>query len=102
MVQPWQDVAGEEVAFGLVRIAGEDERLDAQGLIGLELRQHLVGVADDGGAAAGAGAADAGPQVLLRIAVVAGRRAQLGLAADAGGGGVQRFGADGLGAAELR
>ena len=72
-------MAGEEVGFGGVRVAGQDEGLYAQVGVRRELGQHLVGVADDGRARPGAGAADAGPQVRLGIAVVVGAVAQLGL-----------------------
>ena len=54
-------MAGEQIALGLVRITRQDEAFDAQAPIGIELGQHLIGIADDGGAAARAGAADAGP-----------------------------------------
>ena len=50
VVQPRENVTGEEVGFGGVRIAGEDEGLDTQRAIGVQLGQHLVGIADDRGA----------------------------------------------------
>ena len=43
-----------------MRVAAEDERLDAERLVGVQLGHHLVGVAHDGRAAAAAGSADAG------------------------------------------
>ena len=90
VVDVGQHVAGEQVALGGVRVAGEDEGLDAGVGQLVDLGQHLVGVADDGGAGAGAGPADAGPQVPLDVALVVGALAQGGLAGDAGRRGVER------------
>jgi hypothetical protein len=89
-------MAGEEVALGGVWVAGEDERVHAEGRVRLELGEHLVRVADEGGARAGAGPADAGPQVGLGVALVVGGRAQFALPRVSRGGGVQRPGADAL------
>jgi hypothetical protein len=55
-----------------VGVAGQDEGVDADVAVGLELCDHLVGVADDGGAGAAAGLADPGPQVVLGVALVVG------------------------------
>jgi hypothetical protein len=63
-----------------VWIARQDERVDAEGHVGAELGDDLVGVADDRGAAAGSRSGDAGPQVVLDEAVVVGGVAQLSLA----------------------
>ena len=68
-----QDMPGEEIRLGLVRVAGQNERLDAHGLVGAQLGQHLVRIADDRRAAAGAGLADPGPEVVLDEAVARGR-----------------------------
>ena len=104
MLEAGQDVPREQVGLGSVGVARQDERLDAHRLVGLQLGEHLVGIADDRGTAAGAGAADAGPQIVLDVTLVAGRLAQLGLAADALAGRVERLGADGVagGGVELR
>ena len=96
MLEVRQDMAREQVGLGGVRVAGQDERLDAHRLVGAQLGEHLVRVADDRGAAARAGAADAGPQIVLDVALRAGGFAQLGLAADALAGRVERLGADGI------
>ena len=69
------------LAFAVVRVAGEDEGFDAQRAVGVQFVQHLVWVADDGGAAAGAGAADAGPEVIFGETFVVGGFADFGLAA---------------------
>jgi hypothetical protein len=74
-----QHVAAEQIGLGRMGVAGQDEGIDAERLIGLQLGQHLVGIADNGGAAARAGAADAGPEVVLDIAICR-AVAQLGLA----------------------
>ena len=80
---------GEEVALGDVWVAGEDERLDAERPVAEELGEHLVGIADDRGAAAAAGPADARPEVGLDVAVVGGGIAELGLAPDPDRGAVE-------------
>jgi hypothetical protein len=75
MRQPGQDVACEQVGFGGVPIAGQDKRFDPQRAIGVELGEHLVGIAYDYGTAAGVRAADTGPEIVLGIAVAGGRLA---------------------------
>ena len=45
-------MARKQVGFGGVGIAREDECLDPLGLIGAQLGQHLIGIADDRRAAA--------------------------------------------------
>src|SRR3954464_10105141 len=82
-LEPREDVPGEQLALLLVRITRQDERADAHGDVAVELLDDLVGVADQRGAAAGAGAADAGPEVRLDEAFVVGLVAHLGLARDA-------------------
>ena len=47
-----ENVASKQIRLRRVRISGEDERLDAHCLVAAELAEHLVGVADDGRAAA--------------------------------------------------
>ena len=96
MVEFGEDVSGEEIAFGGVGVAGENEGFDAQGSVGVQLREHLVRVADDGGAAAGAGAADAGPEIFFGEAFVIGGFSDFGLAADADARVVERAFADGI------
>jgi hypothetical protein len=61
MIQVGQHVAGEQIEFGRVRVPGEDERIDSGPAVLFEFGQNLVGIPDDGGAAAGPSAADAGP-----------------------------------------
>jgi len=53
VVEVGEDVAGEEVAFGDVGVAGEDEGFDAEAGVAADFGEDLGGVADDGGAAAG-------------------------------------------------
>jgi AcrR family transcriptional regulator len=72
VVEVGQDVPGEQVAFGGVRVAGQDERLHAEAGVAAQLGEDLAGVADDGGASAGARAADPRPQIRLGVAVVVG------------------------------
>ena len=59
-----------------------------------DLGQHLIGVADDGGARSRSGAAHAGPEVALDVALVVGSLAQRGLTGDADRRGVERALAD--------
>ena len=40
-------MAGEQIAFRRVGIAGKDEGFDPFGLIGLQLCQNLIGIAND-------------------------------------------------------
>ena len=79
-----------------VRIAREDERADAHGVVGFKLGQHLVGRADDGRPAARARAPYPGPHMRLDIAVLVGVISVLGLMADPQRLGVQRPVADRL------
>ncbi|WP_244914710.1 NAD(P)-dependent oxidoreductase [Rhizobium sullae] len=51
----------------------------------MQFCRNLIGIADDRGATTGAGAADAGPEVVFDIALIAGLLAQLGMAPDADG-----------------
>ena len=92
--RPWltcgQHVAGEQVALGGVRVAGQDERLDAGVGELVDLRQHLVGIADDRRTGARAGPADAGPQVTLDVPLVVGLVAERRLAGHAGRRRVER------------
>ena len=46
-----QDMAREQVALGCMGIARQDERFDPFRLIGAQLGQHLIRIADDGRAA---------------------------------------------------
>ena len=87
---------GEQVTFCGVGVARKDEGVDAHRLIGAELGEHLTRIADDCGAAAGAGAATAGPQIVLDLAFVARGFAQFRLAQDTDTLRVKRFGADGV------
>src|SRR5277367_4878132 len=80
----WQDVPREQVAFGGVGVAGQDEGFDAQLAVGVELAQDLVGVADDCGAASGTRATDTGPQIVFDVAIAARILAKLSLPAHAG------------------
>ena len=73
----------EQVRLRRVGVARQDERLDAHVLIAVQLGEDLIGVADDRGAAARAGAADAGPEIVLDIAVVGRCLAQRDLCVDA-------------------
>ena len=62
-------MASDEVAFGDVWVAGEDERGDT-GVANLaDLRGNLIGVADDGDARPTAGATNTSPQVAFDVAV---------------------------------
>ena len=90
-----EDEAGEAVALALVRVAAQDEGVDAHGPVGVERGPDLVGVADDRRTSARPSTADTGPEVALGVAVVVGALAQLGLAGHAGGGGVERLRPDG-------
>ena len=87
-------MAREQVRLRSMRIAREDEGLNAHIAIGVEFGEHLIGIADDRRAAAGARAADAGPQIGFGIAVIGGVLAQRRLGGDAGRGRIERFGAD--------
>ena len=65
MFQLWQHITREHVAFVDVRIARQYERLDTDFAIGVDFGEHLVRIADNCRAAAGTGAANAGPQIIL-------------------------------------
>ena len=71
-----QHMPREQICFGGMGIARENESFDPFGLIGAQLGEHLVGIADDRRTAARTGAADPGPQVLLDKAVAVRRSAQ--------------------------
>lgn len=75
-------------------VARENEGFDAERTVGVQFFQHLGWVPDDGGA--GAGAADAGPEVFFGKAFVGGGFAVFGLAADADAGVIERAFADRL------
>jgi hypothetical protein len=77
VIQVRQDVPGEQVIFGGVRVAGQDEGLHAQAGVAAELGQDLARVPDKSRARTGAGAADPGPQVRLGEALVISAGAQL-------------------------
>ena len=94
MIEMRQDMSGEQVCFCGVWIARQDEGFDALCLIGVEFRQNLIGIADNGGTAARTRAANAGPQIVLDKAFIPRLGAQFGLALDAVAGGIERFGAD--------
>ena len=47
MIDVGQNMLGEEVGLGYVRITGQDEGPDADLSICLNLREDLIGVADD-------------------------------------------------------
>lgn len=79
MVEMRKDVSAEQVCFRGVRIAGQDKGLDSLSLIGAELCEHLIGIADDSGAAARTGSADARPKMIFDKAFSACRSAQLSL-----------------------
>ena len=73
MVEVEQHVAGEQVAFGLVRVAGQDERFEpGVGQLG-DLRQHLVGIADDRRPGTGTSPADTSPEMTFDVAVGVGK-----------------------------
>src|SRR6266496_1907993 len=72
VVEVGQDVPGEQVALGGVRVTGQDERLHAEAGVAAQLSEHLAGIADDGGAGPGARAADASPQVRFGVALLVG------------------------------
>ena len=61
VIDPWQDVAGEQIRFGLVRISGQDEGIDTKITVHVQLRQNLIGIADDRRAASRPCTTDAGP-----------------------------------------
>ncbi|MDN3718746.1 hypothetical protein QW131_04745 [Roseibium salinum] len=60
------------LCFLKMRVAGEDEGSYAHLLVVLDLGQDLIRGADQRGAAAGPGAADAGPQVRFDISELVG------------------------------
>lgn len=101
MVKVGQHMAGEQVGFGGVRVAGQDESVHAEVRVGADLGQHLIGIADDGRASARARAADAGPQVRFGVAVVIGDVAELVLPLGSRGAGVQGPAADGVAGAVI-
>ena len=80
MVNAGKHLAPHYLALGKVRVAGEDEGVDAHGPVGLEFGQYLVGVANDGRPCAAAGPTDARPQTIFHETVVAGEVTQLSLA----------------------
>jgi hypothetical protein len=47
MRQLRQYMPREQVTFGCMRVAGEDERLYPLGLVGVQFGEYLIGVADD-------------------------------------------------------
>ncbi len=75
-------MATHQFALLAVGVTRQDEGVDAERFVLAELRDHLVGVADDGGAAAAPGSADARPQVGLDVAVGVGSVTEVGLAGD--------------------
>ena len=91
-----QHVPCEQITFRRMGITGKDERLDPLGLIGAQLRQHLIRIADDRRAATRTRAPDTRPQIILDEAVAAGGVAQLGLSLDTDALRVERFVADRL------
>ena len=84
MGQARQHVLAHQFAFVAVGIARQDEGVDAQIPVGVQLGHHLVGVTHDGRPASRPGPADAGPQVVLHVAVVVGKIPQFALAAHTG------------------
>jgi hypothetical protein len=78
-----EDVAADVVALLGMRVPGEYEGADAEIDVCTQLAEHLIGVAAQRGAAAAAGAADTGPEMVLDETLVVGGVAHLGLTADA-------------------
>jgi hypothetical protein len=64
-----QDVAGDEVAFRQMRVARQDEGVDARITYLAKFARHLIGVTDDGDARPTAGATDTGPEMSLDVAI---------------------------------
>lgn len=77
MVKVGQHMPGEQVGFGGMRVAGQDESLHAEVSVGTDLGEHLIGITDDGRSGARARTADASPQVRFGVAVVIGDVAEL-------------------------
>ena len=94
MIDPWQNMPREEVTFRCMRITGKDESIEAKGAIGLDLLQDLVRIADNGRTAARTRATDARPEIVFDKTLIVGLVAHFSLAANAEGGGVERFFAD--------
>ena len=67
----------EQVPFPRVRIARQDEGVDAQGHVSAQLREDLFGITDYRCAASRARPRDAGPEVVLDVAFVAGGFAEV-------------------------
>ena len=61
MVDFGQNIAGEKIAFILVRIAGQNKRLNAHIAVAVDFGKHLIWVADDSRAASRPRAANTGP-----------------------------------------
>ena len=79
-----QHVASDEIAFGEVRVPGENERGDS-GVANLaDLRHDLVGVTDNGNTGPTARPTDASPQMSFDITVGISRLAKFALSCDAG------------------
>ena len=91
MIEPGQHIACKKIAFIGMGIAGEDEGFEAEGTIGLDLPQHLIGITDNGGAATGPGPANARPQIIFHKAFIIRLAAHFGLTADTERGGVERL-----------
>ena len=51
MLQFRQHMAAEQVGLAGVRVAGQDECIDADSAIGVEFRNNLIGITDDRSAA---------------------------------------------------
>ena len=96
MLNVGQHITRKHIGFLHVRIAGQDESLNPLSLIGAQLRENLIGRANNCRATARTGLTDPGPQIVLDKAVTASGAAQFLLALHTIILGIKRLFADGL------
>ena len=83
MIQARQNMPRDQVSFRSVRVAGQDECIDADSAIGVEFCNNLIGIADNRSTATRAGPANARPEIVLSIPIGASHIPQLRLTAHA-------------------
>ena len=80
--QARQHESAEPLGFVAMRIARQDEGVDAEFAISLKLGEDLIGVANESSAASATRSANAGPQVVLDEAIEIRGFAKFGLASN--------------------
>src|SRR4051794_18620774 len=69
--KPGKDVPGKEITLVEVGVAAQDKRAHSHVHVAMELREHLIGISDDGAAAATAGETDPAPEMRFEIEILA-------------------------------